>query len=69
MINVRKLKARIYEAGLTQAMMAKKIGMNESSLNKKVNDASGKNLSIEEVEKISNVLAIPPEERDLYFFV
>lgn len=69
MINTRKLKARIQEMGFTQSIVAEKIGIDPSSLNKKVNDMSGKNLSIEEVEKLCDILQIPAEFRDKYFFI
>lgn len=68
MINVLKLKGRIREKNYTQETLANEMGMNASTLNYKINNENGEYLTIEEVEKLKNILEIPKEELTEYFF-
>lgn len=67
MLDCMKLKGRMREKGYTQAEMARVLGMDQSTLNRKINDCTGKALSIQEAVMIKEVLEIEkPEE---YFFL
>lgn len=63
MINKNKLRARIIEQGMTQAQLAKEIGMSEKTFSLKIN--SGK-FGLDEAEKMIKILKISEPEK--YFF-
>lgn len=69
MINVLKIKGRIREKNFTQEYLASKLGMSPSTLNYKINNKNGGFLTIEEVDKLKNILEIPNNELSDYFFV
>ena len=55
------------EKNITQAQMAKRIGIDPSTFNRKINNKEGDNLTVKEVEKIMDILSIDnPSE---YFFI
>lgn len=67
MINTQKIKAKMTEKNITQAQMAKRIGIDPSTFNRKINNKEGDNLTVKEVEKIMDILSIDnPSE---YFFI
>lgn len=64
--NHSKLFGRIREYGYTQESLAKAIGINESTLNTKLN---GKAFFVtKEIDKICECLEIPDSEIGIYFF-
>lgn len=63
MINKNKLRARIIEQGMTQAQLAKEIGISEKTFSLKIN--SGK-FGLDEAEKMIKILKISEPEK--YFF-
>ena len=64
--NHSKLLGRMREYGFTQESLAKIIGINESTLNAKLN---GKNyFTTPEIVKIARALDIPNEEIGVYFY-
>lgn len=68
MVNILKLKARLKEKNLTQEDMAKRLGINPSTLNKKINDEAGEYLTIDEAERIKDILDISTSDIAEYFF-
>ncbi|MDY6153088.1 helix-turn-helix domain-containing protein [Clostridium sp. HCP1S3_B4] len=67
MINTQKIKAKMTEKKITQVQLAKLLGIDPSTLNRKINNKNGDNLTVKEVQKIMNILDINnPTE---YFFI
>ena len=55
------------EKKITQVQLAKLLGIDPSTLNRKINNKNGDNLTVKEVQKIINILDINnPTE---YFFI
>nr|DAU73179.1 MAG TPA: helix-turn-helix domain protein [Caudoviricetes sp.] len=68
MLNVPKIKGRMREMKWTQESLAKEMGINPTTINYKINNEKGEFLTIEEAEKLKNLLKIPKEELNEYFF-
>lgn len=68
MLNVSKIKGRMREMKWTQESLAKEMGINPTTINYKINNEKGEFLTIEEAEKLKNLLKIPKEELNEYFF-
>lgn len=64
--NHSKLLGRIKEYRYTQESLSKAIGINESTLNTKLNGKTY--FTTKEIDKISELLNIPTEEIGVYFF-
>lgn len=65
MINTQKIKAKMTESKITQEQLASKIGINPSTLNRKINNSEG-TLTVKEAKNIADILGIKnPSE---YFF-
>lgn len=54
------------ELQLTQKDLAKSLGLAQSTVNQKLNNS--RPMYLEEVEKLSDLLCISPEEFSIYFF-
>lgn len=67
MINTTELKAEIKRNGMTQVELSRKIGMDPSTLNKKINNKQS-TLSVDEAQKIAEILHIPHEKLFIIFF-
>lgn len=64
--NHSKLLGRIREYGFTQESLAKTMGINESTLNVKLN---GKGFfNTKEIDRMAELLKIPDNEIGVYFF-
>lgn len=59
MVNTNELKASLKRKGITQEELAKRVNMNPSTLNRKINNAKGENLTVQEAKEIAEVLEIP----------
>ncbi len=68
MINILKLKGRLKEKNYTQEEVARLLGVNPATFNKKINDEDGQHLSIKEAEMLKDILEIPTSELKEYFF-
>lgn len=68
MINILKLKARLKEKDLTQVELAKKMGIDPATLNKKLNNELGETLKVAEAQMMKEILEIPNSEVIEYFF-
>lgn len=66
-MNVNKLKGKIVEKGLSVTEVAEKIGIDRSSLYRKLNK-EGATLTIKEANLIVKILEIPPNEAIEIFF-
>lgn len=64
--NHSKLLGRMREYHYTQAMLAGKMGINESTLNTKLKGKAY--FTAKEIDKMCELLNIPNEEIGLYFF-
>ena len=60
-MKINKLKAKVVEKEMNIEMLAKKLGINQSSLYRKLNNA-GEKITIGEAVKIKNILDIKDEE-------
>ena len=66
-VNVNKLKAKMVERGLNVSQVAEKIGIDRSSLYRKLNN-QGETLTVKEAKAIVKVLNITPREAASIFF-
>ncbi len=66
MINVLKLKAKMVECGVTQKQLANELGIDPTSLNRKINDKDGKFLTVKEANEIAEFLKIS-DPKDYFF--
>lgn len=66
MINSGKIKARLLEVGVSQGTAAQTIGLSQSTLSQKINGA--RPLSLDEAEKLANIMQIDIGEFGKYFF-
>lgn len=64
-MNVNKLKGKIAEKGLSVEKLAQKIGVDRSSLYRKLNNAE--KITIGEATRMKDVLEMTPEEATLIF--
>lgn len=66
MVNIQKIKAKMVEKKITQKMLAEVLGIDPSTLNRKINNIEGDNLTVKEAQEIMKELEINnPSE---YFF-
>lgn len=68
MINTREIKAQIRRAGTTQEELARKLGINPSTLNRKINNEEGQHLTVKEATDMASALEIPREQLLTIFF-
>lgn len=67
MVNIDKLKGKIVECRLTIESLANKIGMNPSTLYRKINNG-GLPFTIGEADNIASVLNLTADEVNAIFF-
>lgn len=67
MMNINKLKGKVIERGMTMEMLASEIGINRSTLYRKMAN-NGDSLTIKEVNKICGVLELEKDEAMAIFF-
>lgn len=67
MVNSNKLKGRMKELSLTQADVAKHLGLASPTVSQKLNNVRPFNL--EEAEKLSELLSLDAGDFGKYFFV
>ena len=68
MIDTREIKAQIRRKGTTQEELAKKIGINPSTLSRKINNENGQQLTVKEATDMANALEIPRDRLLSIFF-
>lgn len=66
-MNVNKLKGKIVEKGMNLSDVANQIGVDRSTLYRKIN-AQGDNLTVSEVSRIATVLDLSSDEITNIFF-
>ena len=66
MINSQKLKERLKELGLSQSKLAAQLGLASSTMTQKINNV--RSMSLDQAEKIAEVLQISDAEFCHYFF-
>lgn len=67
MVNVNKLKGKIVEQGMNVEKLAKKIGIDKSTLYRKLQD-EGESITIKEASLMIEVLKLTVEEAHSIFF-
>ena len=67
MVNVNKLKGKIVERNLTIEKLANEIGVNKSTLYRKL-DGCGEGFLIKEADEIVKILKLDAEEAAAIFF-
>lgn len=67
MVNVNKLRGKIVECDMNVEEVAKKVGINKTTLYRKLN-SGGDNFTLSEVKKIGEVLSLTYNELEIIFF-
>lgn len=67
MVNINKLKGKIVERGLNVEKLAERIGLDKSTLYRKINN-DGETFSIREANLICKELKLSPQEATAIFF-
>ena len=67
MVNINKLKGKIVENGLSVEVLAERIGIDKSTLYRKMSN-SGEALTIKEANQICKELELSVEEATVIFF-
>lgn len=67
MVNINKLKGKIVENGLSIEKLADNIGIDRSTLYRKINN-NGETFTIKEADLIVNTLNLTAEEAKAIFF-
>lgn len=65
-VNCQKIKARMVELGTNQGRVSDEMHIDRSTLNAKINDASGSRMTLEDVYALCEILEI--EDPREYFF-
>lgn len=68
MVKTNEIKAQMKRVGLTQETLAQKMKINPSTLNRKINNASGDKITVAEANKLVEVLQFPKTELLNIFF-
>lgn len=68
MVKVNEIKAQMRRQGITQAKLAGILKLNPSTLNRKINNIDGENLTVKEATKIITALQIPNDLIESIFF-
>ena len=68
MILSNEIKAQMRRVGITQEQLAMKLNINQATLNRKINESDGKNLSVKEALEIGDALKLPPSMLTTIFF-
>ena len=67
MVNINKLKGKIVESGLTVEKLAEKIGVDRSTIYRKMNN-DGETFTIKDANLICKILNLTCEEATAIFF-
>ena len=67
MINSEKLKLRAKELRIRQSDIAESLSLRQSTINQKLNNR--RPMTLNEAEKLANLLRIPDEQFASYFFM
>ena len=68
LVNTSALKAKLKEKNMTQEEVARKLGIDPSTFNRKINNESGSVITVQEAELLANVLNIPRNRLTAIFF-
>ena len=67
MVNIRKLRAKLVEKGISVIELASIIGIDKSTVYRKLNK-SGESFTVSDVEKIAKALSLTCEDINDIFF-
>ena len=67
MVNVRMLKGKVIERGYTLEKLAEKIGIDRSTMSRKLSN-SGEDFTIRQADEIVSCLDLSPTEATAIFF-
>lgn len=68
MVDTKKIINQMQREGMTQAMLAEQLGMNVSTLHRKIHNEEGEVLTVKEVNSIAMLLSIPRDMLAGIFF-
>lgn len=68
MVRTNEIKAQMKRLGVTQETLARKMKMNPSTLNRKINNENGEKITVADVLKLADVLKIEKTELVGIFF-
>ena len=68
MVNTSLLKSKLKAKDLTQADVAKMLGIDTSTFNRKINNSEGDCITVKEVDQLTEILNIPKDELSGIFF-
>jgi transcriptional regulator with XRE-family HTH domain len=68
MVNTRELKAQMRRKGMTQRELAQEVGINITTLNRKINNEGGDLITVKEATEITKILDIPEDMIGSIFF-
>lgn len=68
MIRTEKIKRQMRSAGITQEQLANRLGIDPSTLNRKINNADGCKISVREANEIASILNFRKDELTDIFF-
>lgn len=67
-MKANKLRAKIVERGLTIEKVADQMGINRSTLYRKIQDTSGRGFTVGDVRQLSEILVLSPADiTDIFF--
>lgn len=67
MVNINKLKGKIVERGMTIKDVADRMGVNESTVYRKISD-DGRTLTVKDANMLFEILELTTEEATAIFF-
>ena len=68
MVRTNEIKAQMKRKGMIQGDLAKRMSMDPSTLNRKINNEDGDKMTVSEAEKMCKALDLPREQwTDIFF--
>mgnify|MGYP004610583095 CR=1 FL=1 len=68
MVDTKLLKLKLRERNMTQEDVARELGIDPSTFNRKINNKFGDNITVKEAELLSDILKIPRSKLSAIFF-
>ena len=67
MVDIKQLKDAIKNSGVSHEMIARELGINESTLYRKL-QRGGSTITVEQAQKMTNLLNLAPDKAQSIFF-
>jgi len=68
MVKSNEIKAQMKRKGVTQEELAKRLSMNPSTLNRKINNTDGSKITVKEANELAEALEFPKSVLVTIFF-